>query len=158
MHPASRRSLIKLAIVGTISGSLCAQTAIIRLRAVEGDGAVHPAASRSGRPLTIEVTDETGQPVKEAAVSFLLPEEGPGGVFANGLRTDIAISAANGRASVNGMRLNKDSGPFEIRVTASKDQARAGIVVRQFVAAGPAGASAKRALPKKWVDRLRRAL
>ncbi|MSV27971.1 MAG: hypothetical protein EXQ52_04395 [Bryobacterales bacterium] len=151
MYLAPRGGLTGLGLLAAICGSLCAQTVIVRLRAVEGEGAVHPAGSRSARPLTIEVTDETGQPVQGAAVSFRLPEEGPGGVFANGLGTDVVISDSNGHASVRGMRLNRSAGPFEIRVTASKDQARAGIVVRQFIASGPAGAAAKPGFSKKWV-------
>jgi hypothetical protein len=139
-----------LALWACLGGFLNAQTVIVRLRVVEGEGAVHQAGSRSGRPLTIEVTDETGQPVEGAAVSFRLPEEGPGAVFASGLRTDIAISGSNGRASVHGMRFNRTAGPFEIRVTASKDQARAGVVIRQYIA-GDSGAAARPGVSKKWV-------
>ncbi len=151
MYLAPRGGLTGLVLLAAICVSLCAQTVIVRLRVVEGDGAVHPAGSRSARPLTIEVTDETGQPIHGAAVSFRLPEEGPGGVFSNGLGTDVVISGSNGHASVHGMRLNRSAGPFEIRVTASKDQVRAGMVVRQFVAGGPPGAAAKPPVSRKWV-------
>jgi hypothetical protein len=37
----------------------------------------------------VEITDETGKPISGAAVSFHLPEDGPGGTFASGLRTDL---------------------------------------------------------------------
>jgi hypothetical protein len=121
-----------------------AQVAILQIRVVEGEGAVHTPGSRSTRPLTVEVTDETGKPVEGAAVSFHLPEEGPGGVFANGMRTDVAVTDSHGHASVHGMQLNRAPGPFQIRIVASKEQARAGMVSSQYIAepgngAGPGG-------------------
>jgi len=117
--------------------------AVIRLRVVEGEGAVYAPGSRATRSITVQVTDETGQPLDAVAVSFRLPEEGAGGTFASGLRTEIVTTKADGRATVWGMRWNRTPGPFEVRVTAAKDQARAGIVISQFlsdrVAAGAGG-------------------
>jgi hypothetical protein len=52
-----------------------AQVAILQIRVIEGEGAVHQPASRSARPITVEITEETGKPVAGAAVSFHLPEE-----------------------------------------------------------------------------------
>ena len=116
---------------------------IIQLRVIEGEGAVYAPGSRATRGITVQVTDETGQPMEGVAVSFRLPEEGAGGTFASGLRTEIVTTKADGRATVWGMRWNRTTGPFELRVTAAKDQARAGIVISQFlsdrVAAGAGG-------------------
>ena len=53
------------------------EAAIVQIRVVEGDGAIYALGSRSGRPLTVQITDETGKPASGAAVSFRLPEEGP---------------------------------------------------------------------------------
>jgi len=69
-----------------------AQVAILQIRVIEGEGAVHLPGSRSPRPITVEITEETGKPVAGAAVSFHLPEGGPGGAFVNGLRTATGIS------------------------------------------------------------------
>jgi hypothetical protein len=74
------------------------------------------------------VTDETGKPVEGAAVSFRLPEEGSSGAFANGSRSEIATSKADGKASAWGMQWNRTEGSFEIRITAVKGKARAGTV------------------------------
>ena len=115
------------------------QTAILQLRILEGEGAVHSAGSRSSHPLSVEVTDETGKPVERAAVSFHLPEEGPGGLFLNGLRTDVVITDAAGRAAVRGLQWNRIPGRFQIRIVASFEQARAGIVSFQYIE-GPAAA------------------
>ena len=107
---------------------------ILQLRVVEGDGAAYPAGSRAVRGLTIEVTDEAGQLVPNAAVSFRLPESGPTGVFANGTRTEITSSGPNGRATVWGMKWNRIAGTFAIRVTAAKGETRAGAIVQQVLA------------------------
>ena len=99
---------------------------------IEGEGAVHAAAAKS-RGLTVQITDETGRPVEGAAVSFRMPEQGPGGTFAHGMRTEIAITTPDGRASMPEINTGSVAGPFQIRVTAVKLQVRAGTVVSQFV-------------------------
>ena len=103
---------------------------------------MHAPGARSTRPLTVEITDETGRPVAGAAVSFHLPDEGPGGVFANGLRTDVATTDDRGRAVLRGWQLNRMPGRFQIRITASKEQATAGTVSFQYITE-PAGGAAK---------------
>ncbi len=108
---------------------------------IEGDGAVHPPGSRISRPLTVEVTDETGKPVEGAAVSFHLPDDGPTGVFLNGLRTEVSTTDAAGRAVLHGMVLGRTAGRFQIRIVASKEQARAGIVSFQYIAEPHSGAA-----------------
>ena len=101
---------------------------------VEGDGAVHVPGSRAARPLVVRVIDETGKPVSGAAVSFHLPEDGPGGVFAGGLR------------------LNGIPGAFQIRIFASKEQARAGTISNQYVADARSGVAAQaRSGVRKWI-------
>ncbi len=125
---------------------LFGQTAILQVKVVEGDGAVHAPGTRTSRPLTVEVTDETGRPVAAAAASFRLPEEGPGGQFSNGLQTDLVLTGPDGRASVRGIRLNQVSGSFQIRITVAKDQARAGIVSNQYISE-VSGAKAATARP-----------
>ncbi len=94
---------------------------------------MHAPGSRAARPLTVVVTDEMGRPVAAAAVSFHLPEEGPSGLFANGLRTEVVTADERGRASAPGLRWNRAAGRLQIRVIASKEQARAGIVSFQYI-------------------------
>lgn len=109
-----------------------AQDSVLHIKVVTGDGAQHPAGAH-GKPLTVEVTDATGHPVSGARVSFQVPEEGPGGLFASGLRTDIAITDSNGRATEHGLQLNRTPGSFAIRITAAKEQQRAGTIARQSI-------------------------
>ena len=110
---------------------------ILTVRVAEGDGAAYPIGSRATRGVTVLVTDETGRPVEGATVSFTLPAEGPGGVFSTGGRTEIAATRADGRAAVWGMQWNRTAGSFEIRITAVKGQARAGVVSSQSLSNAP---------------------
>jgi hypothetical protein len=134
-----------------------AQVAILHIQVIEGDGAVNPPGARSARPLAVEVTDETGKPVEGAAVSFHLPEDGPGGNFGNGLRTAVIVSDARGRASLHSLQLNRIPGRVEIRIVAAKEQARAGMVAFQYIAApkgGEAPASSAKRVSRgtlKWI-------
>ena len=104
---------------------------VLTIRVAEGDGAAYTIGSRATRGVTVLVTDEAGRPVEGATVSFTLPAEGPGGVFSTGGRTEIAATRADGSAAVWGMQWNRTAGPFEIRITAVKGQARAGVVSSQ---------------------------
>ena len=131
-----------------------AQVAILQIRVIEGEGAVHLPGSRSARPITVEITEETGKPVAGAAVSFHLPEDGPGGTFVNGLRTEVVITDASGHASLHGLLANRIPGRFQIRILASKEQARAGTVSFQYVAEPRGGAAARSTAPagrRKWI-------
>jgi hypothetical protein len=83
--------------------------------------------------LTVEITDEVGRPVSGAVVSLRLPDDGPGGAFANGMATDIVVTGADGRASTTPIRWNRIAGPLQIRVTAVRDRLRAGTVVSQYL-------------------------
>jgi hypothetical protein len=111
---------------------------ILQIKVLEGDGLVHSAGSKASRCVTVQVSDEIGKPVSGVSVSFRLPDEGPGGLFRNGLRTEVVTTGPDGLASVKGMRWNTQTGPFELRVVAAKDRARAGILVPQYLAGGAA--------------------
>src|SRR5579863_1984214 len=93
-----------------------AQPAALKVTLIEGEGAVYPAGSRATRGVTVKVTDETGQPVDGATVSFSLPSDGPGGAFVSGTRTEVATTHADGEAAVWGMQWNRTPGPFEILI------------------------------------------
>jgi hypothetical protein len=119
------RGILRCALACAIPSNA---SVIVQLKVVEGDGAVYRTGARAARGLTVLVTDESGKPVEHAAVSFRLPEEGSGGAFSSGLRTEVVTTGPDGRATVFGMQWNKTAGPVQIRITAIKDQARAGII------------------------------
>jgi hypothetical protein len=81
-----------------------------------------------------------------------MPEEGPGGTFQRGMRTEAITTAADGNAAVYGMLWNRLPGAFQIRITAVKGQVRAGTVVSQYISDTPqpkaAGVGRSR---KKWL-------
>jgi len=110
-----------------------AQTSALHITVISGEDAAHPAGAHVTKPITIEVTDAAGQPVEGARTSFQMPEDGPTGVSSSGLRTDLAVTDSRGRATLRGFQLNRTPGPFNVRVTVVKEQARAGIVVRQRI-------------------------
>ena len=139
-----RKYVIRKSVVRALAAVLAATLAwgadtpsILTIRVAEGDGAAYAVGSRATRGVTVLVTDETGRPVDGATVSFTLPAESPGGVFSTGGRTEIAATRADGRAAVWGMQWNRTAGPFEIRITAVKGQARAGVVSSQSLSNAP---------------------
>ena len=127
------RSRCARAIAVLIPLVLAAQDAALHISVVSGEGAAYSAGAHAAKPLTIEVTDAAGRPVAGARVSFQAPVEGPGGVFASGLQTDLATTDSSGRATLRSLQLNRVPGAFHIRITAAKEQARAGTVVKQFI-------------------------
>jgi hypothetical protein len=136
MDRAARHRGRRCALALLLPVLAAAQTLVLEIRAIEGEGAVQPAGARVLAPLSVVVTDETGRPVEGAAVTFRLPEEGAGGVFPNGLKTEVMRTGPDGRATVREIRWNRAPGPVRIRVTAVKDQARAGAIVNQYIAPG----------------------
>jgi hypothetical protein len=106
-----------------------ADPASLQIRVEEGDGLTYAPGSRATRGITVLVSDEAGNPVAGASVNFGLPETGPTGVFADGSKSQLVATKADGRASVWGMRWNRQAGAVQVRVVAGKGPARAGTVV-----------------------------
>jgi len=129
--PVKKFFPVALALAVCAPGAI-AQIAILQIQVLEGEGAVHAAGSRSQRPITVQVTDETGKPVQGAAVSFRLPEEDTT-QFLNGMKTDVQITGPDGRVSLWGIQWGRTPGNLRIRLTAAKDQARAGAIVAQYI-------------------------
>jgi hypothetical protein len=132
------KALLARVLVAAFPCVAMAQIAVLQIKVVDGEGSVHPPGAHVTHPVTVEVTDETGHAVAGAAVSFQLPPDGPGGLFSNGLRTDLVLTDAAGRASIHAVQLNRSGGPFRIRITAVKEQARAGVISTQYIAEGHA--------------------
>ncbi len=129
---------------------LSTQGRLLQIEITAGEGAVHPAGSRTPSGLTVRVADELGQPVPGAVVSFRLPDDGPGGAFTSGLATEIVTTGADGKAAAPPIRWNHLHGALEIRVIAAKDGQRAGTVVVQHIAERPATVRQNR-FSRKWL-------
>jgi hypothetical protein len=90
-----------------------------RIEVVEGDGAINNIRLHRAKEPVVRVVDAAGKPLPNVAVSFLLPENGAGGVFADGQTTLTAMTDENGQAVGRGLRPNNQAGQFQIHVTAS---------------------------------------
>lgn len=110
-----------------------AEVLVLQIRVLRGEGLVSQTGGKCAHALVVQVSDETGRPVRGATVSFRLPDEGPGGVFRGGLKTDIAVTGSDGQARMGAVRWNERPGAFCIRVVAAKDRARSGVVVPQYL-------------------------
>jgi hypothetical protein len=111
---------------------LAAETSLLRVRVLDNDGAGHPAGSRSAG-ISVEVTDELGKAVPGAAVTVRLPDDGPGGAFANGVSTAILTTGPDGRATTTPITWNRLAGPVEIRIAAVSGPLRAETVARRLL-------------------------
>ncbi len=149
----SRRCLILLPALLFVRGpARGADPASLQIRVEEGDKLTYPLGSRATRGITVMVTDEAGTAVPGASVNFTLPENGPTGVFADGSKSQLMLTKADGRATVWGMRWNRQAGTFDVRVVAGKGAARAGTVVSLTLAETP-GPSISSGAPAshKWL-------
>jgi hypothetical protein len=103
----------------------------IQIVIVEGEGAINNVKERLNREVIVQVEDQNHKPVAGAAVSFFLPNDGPGGTFANGTNNLTTTTNAQGRATARGIQFNAQAGAMQIRVAASYAGRTASIVVNQ---------------------------
>ncbi len=147
---------VSLALLGARPGA-ASDSAILQLQVLEGEGAIYTAGARAGRPIAVLVTDETGGPVVGAAVSFRLPDQEVTGMFATGMKHDVVVTGRDGRAWVRAIQWGRFPGPVVIRVTAAKEQARAGTVINCFIGESASRSSGEpvvrrsRGVPWKWI-------
>lgn len=88
-----------------------------------------PAGALSANRIAVRIVDGWGMPVPGATVSFRLPEAGPGGVFLNGLSTEIAISDREGGAAVQGFEWRAEPGTSFLHIIAAYGAIRTGAMV-----------------------------
>jgi len=90
-----------------------------RIEVLEGDGAINNIRLHHAKEPVVRVVDQDGHPIPNVAVTFVLPDKGPGASFADGHSTLTVITDANGQAVGRGLRPNNSPGQFQIRVTTS---------------------------------------
>jgi hypothetical protein len=98
---------------------------------VEGDGIVNNVRQRVASDPVVQVDDENHKPVAGAILTFSLPNQGAGGVFANGSHSLTLTTDNAGRAVARGIKPNGLNGKFEIRVTASHNGQTASATITQ---------------------------
>jgi hypothetical protein len=101
----------------------------IHISVVERDSGSAPSGSSSQKGFTVLVADSTGAPVSESAVVFRLPDEGPTGSFADSSHSAIVYTSASGLAQISGIKWSDNPGQVGIKVTATKGDARAGMLL-----------------------------
>jgi len=134
MQPKSGFSLllIPLLLSNPLTPSAQAQVAAnIQIVVVAGEGAINNVNERTNREVIVQVEDQNHKPVTGAAVSFFLPNEGPGGTFPNGTNSLTTTTNAQGRAAARGIQFNNQAGPLPIRVSASYAGRTASLVINQ---------------------------
>src|ERR1700676_5152448 len=139
MHPRTSYALfsILLLLINFTGIPAWAQNpAGLQIVIVEGEGAINNVKQRVNRDPIIQVEDENHKPVAGAAVIFFLPNNGPGGVFANGSTTLTTTTNAQGQAVARGIRFNNQAGSMQIRVAASFAGLTASAIITQTNALG----------------------
>jgi hypothetical protein len=105
---------------------------------------------KSSNQITVQAADSAGSPVSGATVVFHLPETNPPSLFNDGSSIASVVTDADGRAQVADIRWGAHTEPLLVRVTASKDDAHAGLLVEQSpeLAAAPAALRPQPSAPR----------
>jgi hypothetical protein len=119
----------------------------LTIRFVEGQGAINNVNRGTAFEPVIEVLNQKGRPVAGASVTFTLPTVGPGGTFPDGGKSLVTRTDENGRATARGLRPNRLSGQFEIRVTATREGESTTAILTQTNAAP---AESEHGSARKW--------
>jgi hypothetical protein len=127
-----------------------AQNAGIKIVVQEGQGAINNIPQRRAKEPVVQVQHEDGEPVVGATVTFLLPDTGPGGTFADGARMLNIQTDEKGLATGRGLKPNGTAGRFLIRVSASYHGQTASTTIAQINAI-PAGATTTGGNGKKFL-------
>jgi len=110
----------------------------LNLVIVAGEGAVNNIKLRTARETIVEVEDENHKPVAGAVVVFLLPANGPGGMFVTESKTAIVVADSSGRAVMPHMQLNSTAGDYQIKVHAAHGGVEASVNIAQSSVPGAA--------------------
>lgn len=134
---------VLLVLLNPLGTHAWGQQASTRLQVLilEGDGVTNMIRSGAGRDVVVQVRDENGQPVSQAAVMFFLPNQGPGGTFPDGGLTLTTTTNSQGQAAARGIRINNQPGTMQVRVSASYGGQTANAIATQANASsGSSGA------------------
>jgi hypothetical protein len=102
-----------------LAATLARAATIPRIEVLEGDGAINNIRLHHAREPVVRVVDQSGHPLPNVAVTFVLPEEGPGATFADGDNSLTVMTDQSGQAVGRGLRPNSSAGQFQIRVSTS---------------------------------------
>jgi hypothetical protein len=137
-----RVSLVLLISLNLLRAPAWAQAPTgLSINIVEGEGAINNIRQRVNREPIVQVEDQNHKPIAGAVVIFFLPDSGASGAFPDGSHMLMTVTDNQGRATARGIRPNNQSGPMQIRVTASFQGLTASSAITQTNLAGAATAS-----------------
>lgn len=142
MHPRTPRALGLIALLLFQLPAWAQTPASLQIVIVEGEGAINNVKQRVNREPIVQVEDENHKPVAGAAIIFFLPNDGPGGTFANGSSTLTTTTNSQGQAVARGIRFNNQAGSMQIRVSASFAGQTASAIITQTNVLGVAASGA----------------
>jgi hypothetical protein len=91
----------------------------VTIQIVEGDGAINSIRLHRAHEPVVRVVDAGGEPIGDAAVTFVLPATGASGSFGDSGLSLTVQTDSRGIATGRGLRPNGVAGQFRIRVAAS---------------------------------------
>jgi hypothetical protein len=147
-----RGSSAVLAALSLLCPALPAQAppASLQITIIDGDEAINNIRQRTAREPIVQVEDENHKPIAGAAVIFLLPNDGAGGVFPGGARTLTTVTDSKGQAVARGLRPNHAAGKYQIKVQANYQGKTAQTTINQTNSAGTSAGSSSSIMPK-WL-------
>jgi hypothetical protein len=83
--------------------------------------------------LVVEVTDDKGSGVPDAAVAFRLPDAGATGTFTDGSHAAVVYTDAAGQAHSPAIRWSATPGAANLRITAAKGALHAGLLLEEII-------------------------
>ena len=110
----------------------------LHLRLVDSDGARVQANTRTEKGIAVQVTNADGAPVSDAAVAFRFSSSGASATFADGSHSAVAYTDASGNAHVANFQWNEVPGAAALRITATKANSHAGLLIEQTLASAAA--------------------
>ncbi len=127
------RLLIMLSFATVSAAQQSAPVAGPTIQIVEGDGAINSIRLHRGHDPIVRIVTPDGQPIAGAAVTFLLPSNGPSGTFGTDGGLSLTVeSDSRGIAAGRGLRPNDVAGQFRIRVNTAWHGAPAAINLSQI--------------------------
>src|SRR5215831_18822963 len=100
--------------------TVTAQEDPIHVVVVEGEGAINNVRSPRAKEPIVRVEDADNRGVAGAVVTFLLPSDGAGAIFGEGVSSLTLTTDDRGEAVARRLHANRNPGTFQIRVSASR--------------------------------------
>jgi hypothetical protein len=136
----SRNRAVVASLLFCAAAPLIAQESL-RVVIVDGDKAINIVGSKTAVQPVVEVRGAGGSPIKDAAVTFLLPQSGAGAQFSGGKKSAVIKTGGDGRAVAPEMQA-VGAGSFRIEIQAAFQGKKAQASITQTNFAKQAAADA----------------